>query len=221
MSSSLPANRHRHDFVCDLIGTGVSEALYILHALHDNIDRPGDVCEFGVAQGATSLLLANEILGTEKKLWLFDSFQGLPKPTERDELIDDIFRLGSMEAYEGTMAFPETVVLAKLQLLGFPQARLRIVPGFIEQSISRSELPNRVCLAYVDFDLYQPIATALEFLAKAVTPGGVIIVDDYGFFSSGAKAAVDEFLAKQGNRFLREIPFEGAGHFAILQRRPD
>ena len=65
----------------------------------------GDICEFGVAQGTTSALMSNEIKGLkERNLWLFDSFEGLPMPTEKDQLKDDIFSLGSIEAYKGTMA---------------------------------------------------------------------------------------------------------------------
>ncbi len=75
----------------------------VLH-LNRALGLDGDVCEFGVAQGATSALIANEIRGTEKDLWLFDSFEGLPKPTDHDILIDDIFNLGSIDRYQGTMA---------------------------------------------------------------------------------------------------------------------
>lgn len=62
-----------------LLGTQISEAMYILVFLHRSLELDGDVCEFGVAQGATSALLANEIRTTQKNLWLFDSFKGLPK----------------------------------------------------------------------------------------------------------------------------------------------
>ena len=51
---------------------------------------------------------------------------------------------------------------------------------------------------YVDFDFYSPISVALRFLNKRLVTGGVIVVDDYGFFSSGAKTAVDEFLKEYG-----------------------
>ena len=65
------------------------------------------MCEFGVAEGETSAVIANEIAESKKSFHLFDSFEGLPKPTAKDKLKDDLFSLGSIEAYAGTMASSE------------------------------------------------------------------------------------------------------------------
>src|SRR3989442_389218 len=73
----LPYQQNRVELLAQLLGTEVSEGLYILNYLHKSLAIEGDACEFGVAQGATSALLANEIRDTRKKLWLFDSFKGL------------------------------------------------------------------------------------------------------------------------------------------------
>jgi hypothetical protein len=100
----LPDTPGRHELTTQLLGTQASEALFVVLHLNRALGLDGDVCEFGVAQGATSALIANEIRGTEKDLWLFDSFEGLPKPTDHDILIDDIFNLGSIDRYQGTMA---------------------------------------------------------------------------------------------------------------------
>ena len=81
----------------------------------------GDVCEFCVAQGETSALIANEISGClEKILHLFDSFEGLPKPSDKDKLKDDIFALGNIDKYAGTMKCPEAMVLSRLAAISFP-----------------------------------------------------------------------------------------------------
>ena len=77
-----------------LLGTSIGEAFYILNAINQTKQIEGDICEFGVAQGSTSALMANEISNTNRKIWLFDSFEGLPKPSQEDELIHDIFNLG-------------------------------------------------------------------------------------------------------------------------------
>ncbi|HAJ58571.1 MAG TPA: hypothetical protein DCP31_04315, partial [Cyanobacteria bacterium UBA8543] len=71
----LPHCEHRVQLMAELLGTGISEAMYILEFLNKSLKLEGDVCEFGVAQGTTSALMANEIRGTEKNLWLFDSFK--------------------------------------------------------------------------------------------------------------------------------------------------
>ncbi len=208
----------RLDLLAVLEGTAVSEALYILHALSEALPLEGDVCEFGIAQGATSALMAHAILETTKHLWLFDSFEGLPKPTDKDQLKDDIFGLGSMAAYEGTMANPQHLVERRLHAIRFPTTRVHIVPGFIETTIEQGPLPERVCFTYVDFDFYEPIRTALRFLDEVLVTEGVVIVDDYDFFSTGAKTAVDEFMDAHKKRYTLSLPARSGGHFCILQK---
>ena len=213
-----PMPEGRSELLAKLLGTQLSEAVYIINYLHQCLKLPGDVCEFGIAQGATSALLANEIRDTDKLLWLFDSFEGLPKPTEKDALIHDIFGLGTIEKYQGTMAYGVNEVMERLGAISYPPSRVKIVPGFIENTISGAELPARVCFAYVDFDFYEPILIALDYLHEHLCKGGCVVVDDYGFFSSGAGTAVDEFLTTHPSQYDFVLPDKSAGHFAILSK---
>ena len=215
----LPRREGRAHQLSDLIGTTVSEAIYVIKHLHDSLKVPGDICEFGVAQGATSKILASEIApDVKRKLWLFDSFEGLPAPTKEDVLIHDIFKLGTMEKYQGTMASPESEVLSKLASIDFPRERIKMKKGWVKDSIKGSDLPAQVAFAYVDFDFYEPIKDALEFLDKRMPVGGKIVVDDYGFFSEGAQLAVDQFVASTDQRFTFELPLPFAGHFCTLSK---
>lgn len=214
----LPAAKGRDELLAQLVGTNISEAMWLLSELHRVLDVEGDVCEFGIAEGATSALLANEIRSTNKNLWLFDSFQGLSKPTAKDVLIHDIFYLGSMSAYEGRMRYAQAEVLGRLAAVDFPRSRTKIVAGFVDETLRTAALPPRVAFAYVDFDFYEPILAALRFLRTVVPPGGVVIVDDYGFFSAGAKAAVDEFAREARSDFRLVLPPSWAGYFAVLSR---
>lgn len=217
---NLPAlNDTTVDLICKLDGTQVSEAIYILNALNEVKNLPGDICEYGVAQGFTSALLAFSIKDTTKDFWLFDSFEGLPAPTEKDKLKDDIFNLKSMEAYKGTMKHSVKSVLRNLEQVDFPLTRTKIVDGFIEDTLRNKKMPEKVSFAYVDFDFYNPIRTALEFLDKVIVPGGVIIVDDYDFFSEGAKVAVDEFHDANTNNYTLEVPVASIGYFAVLRKK--
>jgi O-methyltransferase len=209
----------RAELLNELIGTTVGEAIYIIQNLHLGLQVPGDVCEFGVAQGATSRLLAAEIMPmSDRKLWLFDSFEGLPAPSAEDKLIDDVFKLGCISRYQGTMASPESDVLGKLASIGFPRERTKVQKGWIAEVIKTNDLPLQVAFAYVDFDFYEPISDALNFIDGRMQAGGRIVVDDYGFFSEGAQLAVDQFVARTGNRFKFEIPLPFAGHFCILTK---
>jgi hypothetical protein len=214
----IPDRENRTELMAELLGTSPAEAMYVLSALFRSLPHPGDICEFGIAQGATSALLANEIRETGKKLWLFDSFEGLPEPTEKDKLIDDIFNLGSIEAYAGKMACDVSMVKERLSAIAFPLSRVQIVPGFIERTIHLAELPKAVCFAYVDFDFYEPILIALQYLDQHLSVGGHVVVDDYGWFSSGAQTAVDEFIDMHRGRYETTLPIKSAGHFALLKK---
>ena len=216
----ISSNENRINIIKDLLGTSPSEAYFIINSLDKTNNIDGDVCEFGVAQGITSQLIANEILHSNtKKLHLFDSFEGLPMPTNKDSLKDDIFNLGSIEAYAGKMSVPEISVINRLKAIKFPKKRIEIHKGFIEELIvDKNQFPEYVSFAYVDFDFYEPIKITLEFLDQVTKNGSIIIVDDYDFFSTGAKIAVDEFIKENQKKYKLFIPEKIYGCFAILTR---
>ncbi|MCK5819061.1 MAG: hypothetical protein KAH18_07365 [Psychromonas sp.] len=176
-----------------------------------------------MAQGETSALIANEMLSSNKTIHLFNSFEGLPKPTEKDQLKDDIFSLGSMDAYTGTMSCPEEMVRSRLKAISFPHEKFVIHKGFIEQILEDdSNLPQKVRFAFVDFDFYEPIKLTLEFLHQVTSKDAIIIVDDYDYFSLGTKTAVDEFVEeKNSSEKVYEclIPNTKFGYFAVLARK--
>jgi O-methyltransferase len=215
----LPERTGRTALLARLLGTGISEAMYLLAELHAALADPGDVCEFGVAQGATSALLANEILTTDKHLWLYDSFAGLPKPSPKDRLKDDIFGLGSIERYEGEMRCDAAEVAVRLAQIGFPPDRYHVRAGLVQDTLREGLEPARVCFAYVDFDFFEPIAHALNYLDRHLTPHGRIVVDDYDFFSTGAKTAVDEFMRTRSEKYEFVQPADFAGKFCLLRRK--
>jgi O-methyltransferase len=207
----------RRALLSRLIGTEVPEAIFLLKYLQDALDSgAGDVVEMGVAQGATSTLLASEILDDPpRRLWLYDSFRGLSAPTIEDELINDMDNLGSMEAYSGTMSFPEYQVRERVEATGYPSDRIHVVAGYIDP---RSPTPDEVAFAYLDFDLYEPILTGLRLLHPSTRPGSILMIDDYRFFSSGPELAVQHFLAEQENAYQLLEPPAGTGAFCALRR---
>jgi len=213
----------RPKLLARLLGTPPSEAYFIIEALAKIEMLDGDVCEFGVAQGATSALIANEIKKQDKNLHLFDSFEGLPKPSNKDQLKDDVFSLGNIEAYAGSMSLPEEMVISRLKEISFPESRYIIHKGFIKELIQNDKkMPTKVSFAYLDFDFYEPTKTVLDFLDKVTPSDAIIIVDDYNYFSTGVKTVVDEFVkSKNANKhtYDLQIPDIEYGYFVILIKR--
>jgi O-methyltransferase len=219
LDSLPPMTDTRLDTLSSLIGLTPPQGVYLMDLLAKTAHLNGAVCEMGVAQGRTSVLIAQEIAETSRELWLFDSFQGLPEPTPEDELIDDLFSLGSMSAYAGTMMAPRALVEHALERCGFPPERVHIVEGYFDETTaSRVPLPDSVSFAFVDFDLYKPIRDALEYLDCVLQDGGCIAVHDYGYFSAGAQKAVDEFVSSRRGGYDLARPHAVAGGMAILTR---
>ena len=181
-----------------LMGIDAAEGAVIIDALEKVRELPGAVCEFGVAQGATSALIANEIRDEGTALHLFDSFEGLPAPGPNDQLLDDVLHLGSMAAYTGHMACPEVMVRERLRAVDFPTSRTLVHAGYLDRTLrEKAALPGVVKFALVDLDFYAGTMEALTFLDEVATPGSIVVVDDYGFFTSGVSAAVDLFVRQR------------------------
>lgn len=202
-----------------LAGTTLLEAAYILRSLDRVKNVPGDWCEYGVAQGKTSALLAQVMLRESGKrmLWLYDSFEGLPRPHEKDILLNDIFRKQTMEAYEGTISIPERCVWAELESVTRDLSRFRVTKGWITLELLKEYSPEKIAFAYLDMDLYQSTYDVLNFLIERMPKGGIVVIDDYGFFSEGVKTAVTEIGAKYPGAFSLEHPF--GDKFVVLKRQ--
>jgi O-methyltransferase len=220
-SRSIIRNKpRRHNLIGKLIGTSAPEAFFIIESISRTNHLGGQVCEFGVAQGRTSALIANELLETGRVLHLFDSFAGLPAPSVEDELIDDIFNLGTMASYEGLMSVPRKQVMETLEGLEIPESSYVIHEGFIKNTLQNStHLPEKVTFAYIDFDFYEGILDALIFVESKSIIDTEIIVDDYNFFSSGSKKAVDYFVeSRTHTSWSCTVSNIVNGHFATLVR---
>ena len=212
-------NEYLKDLLKDLMGTSLVEGLKIIDSLNKTIKVDGDICEFGVAQGKTSKLIAYFIKDSKKKLFLIDSFQGLPEPSNKDVLKDDIFDLGDIKKYKGKMSCPEGKVLNELRSINFNDDKLIVNKGFFNsESMTKMKLPNTVSFAYLDFDFYQPTLDGLNYLGSVLSIGGIIIVDDYDFFSTGVKTSVEEWFEINSKSYTKKIIKTKNASFAILEK---
>jgi hypothetical protein len=181
------------------------ERMYALREAVRHICRhevPGDVVECGVWRGGSSMLAALALLeaaDTTRRLWLFDTFEGMNEPTERDVAVDGTRVADDWDAIRSR---PDDPVLAAASLddvernmgrTGIDRERLRFVRGPVEQTIP-GEAPETIALLRLDTDWYESTRHELQHLWDRLSPGGVLIVDDYGHWA-GAREAVDEFFA--------------------------
>jgi O-methyltransferase len=216
--AGLSINEQQIRCLINLAGTPVFQAFYIIDALRKTTGVPGDACEYGVATGRTSALMAASLLSinSKKRLWLYDSFEGLPKPHYKDLMLNDLYNLGDMSRYEGMFSFGENCVRAELIKVGFPQDQAEICKGWITTESLREKSPTQISMCYLDMDFYQSTKVVLEFLIERMPLGGIVVLDDYNFFSQGVKTAVDEIMADFPHNFTLQNPY--SDKFAVLTR---
>jgi len=175
----------RHPLITDQIET--EELRTILKNLEFVLDQgvEGDIVEFGCFEGTASLFLQRMIQTkqSDKSLWVYDSFDGLPDKTKEDESPLGIdFKRGELRSTKAK--FIENFRKAQLPLP-------RITKKWFHE-ITDSELPDTICLAFLDGDYYRSIRTSLELVLPRMAPGGIIAVDDYDNASlPGVRKAVE------------------------------
>ncbi len=152
----------------------------------------GDVVELGCYEG-TSALFFQRMLVTmqpEKKLWLYDSFEGLPEKTDQDKAASgELFVGGALRASRARLQ--RNFIKAGLKQPEVKKA------WFFE--LDPKDLPDQICFAFLDGDFYESIMDSLKLVLPKMASGGVVIVDDYQNVKlPGAKKAVDEFCHKSG-----------------------
>jgi O-methyltransferase len=144
---------------------------------------PGDFLECGVFRGGTALLLVRTLM--QGKLWLFDSFEGLPSASKEK---GDHYQRGD---------FGDTSLSAVIALLKPYAANVEIKQGWIPASFAGLEHLH-FSFAHVDVDLYEPALECCHFIWPRLVSGGVMIFDDYGFPACrGERTAVDAFFAEK------------------------
>ena len=147
--------------------------------------------------------------------YLYDTFEGMTTPTDSDidvagksasdRLISD--QTVKQESHVWAIA-PIEQVRKNLESTGYPANRIKFVQGKVEQTIPDT-LPENISILRLDTDWYESTKHELEHLYDRVVSGGVVIIDDYGYWS-GAKKAVDEFIESLKTKiFLHRIDHTG------------
>jgi O-methyltransferase len=173
--------------------------LYTLHQAVRNVARqfpsgPLRFLEAGVYQGGSAKFLAraaDSFAPGRVSLVAIDTFDG-----HREEDLP-----GGQEGVHTVAKFKDTSVESVREYLSpFPFVEVR--QGRVQDVMPTLE-EGDVHLVHSDVDLYAPTRVTLEFVAERTVPGGIAVVDDFGFTTCpGVKQAVDEFVAEHPERFL-------------------
>jgi len=154
-------------------------------------DVPGEMAECGCYTGVSAWFMAQTC--PNKNLYLFDSFEGLSSP----ELYDKPEN-GVQVWKKGDLQTTEDVLRKNLKM--FPN--IHILKGWIPARFPEVDGKN-FSLVHIDVDLYQPTLDSLNFFYPRLKPGGVIVMDDYGYFTCpGAYKAANEFMADKKEHLL-------------------
>ena len=170
------------------------ETKRIIDLARKAVEVEGDFVEMGCYKGDTSLLLA-EVLrdyntGVEKpvkKLWIYDSFEGLPKKSEEDNsVLGENFK-------SGELFVTKREVKNRFLRAGLP---VPVIKKAWFSELGPDDLPCKIAFSFLDGDFYESIKESLKLIIPRMSEGGVLIVHDYTNPAlPGVCRAVDEVLS--------------------------
>lgn len=200
--------------------TGTDALLGLLEAVDHVVKRriPGDIVECGVWRGGGMMAVASLLLARNdrtRSLWLYDTFSGMPEPGAHDismhgEVASSIYQQCSDAADRGSEWCRANLeeVRRNVGSVGYPEASIHYVQGRVEDTIP-GQIPDVISILRCDTDFYDSTLHQLNHLYDRVVPGGVVILDDYGYWK-GARKAADEFIAARNpNWFMTRLGYQG------------
>ncbi len=186
-----------------------------LHACLDTIVRegiPGDLIETGVWRGGATIFMRAHLMAhgiDDRVVWVADSFQGVPPPSCAEDQGVDL-----SAAHQPILAIDQETVAALFARYGMLDDQVRFLPGWFRDTLPTAPI-ERLALLRLDGDLFESTMDALTALYDRVSPGGFVVIDDYGAVP-GCRRAVDEFRAE---RAIAE-PLETIDWGGVAWRKP-
>ncbi len=183
---------------------------------------PGDIVECGVWKGGSMMAVAKTLVranDTSRQLYLYDTYEGMSEPTEADANFQNESAKSLLDKSDkGTSHVWAYSALETVQqgmvATNYPTGNIHYVKGKVEDTIPK-EVPEKIALLRLDTDWYESTKHELIHLFPRLQAGGVLIIDDYGFWK-GARKAVDEYFAENNIRILL-CRMDNTGRIAIKQ----
>ena len=181
-------------FKNDQVSEGETEK--IIELAKKALESEGDFVEMGCYKGDTSLVLAEIIRGSGKRLFIYDSFEGLPEKAKEDESV-----LGA-EFRGGELFASKREVKERFLRAGLPVPVIK--KGWFSE-LTEADLPEKIAFSFLDGDFYESIRDSLRLVLPKMVPRGVLIVHDYTNPAlPGVKRAVDEVFSESGTGVERK-----------------
>jgi O-methyltransferase len=165
----------------------------VIDVLHRGV--PGDLIETGAWRGGVTIFMRAvlEAFGEpDRQVWVADSFQGLPKPDPGRWPAE----AGDEHWTREQLAVPLEEVQANFARYGLLDERVRFLPGWFKDTLPAAPI-EQLAVLRLDGDMYGSTMEALEALYPKLSPGGYVIVDDYGAIPQ-CKEAVTDFRTAHG-----------------------
>jgi O-methyltransferase len=165
-------------------------------------DIYGSLVECGVWRGGSMMAAARTLMEcgcTNRDLYLFDTYEGMPKPgaLDRDYLGTDgarQFEAKRTGADRSDFCFASLEdVREALYSTGYPRDRIHFIKGKVEDTLPQ-QAPEHISLLRLDTDWYESTKHELAHLFPRLCSGGVLIIDDYGHWE-GCRVAADEYFS--------------------------
>jgi O-methyltransferase len=157
---------------------------------------PGDLIETGIWRGGATIFMRAVLAayGDESRtVWAADSFAGLPKPDVAKAPQD---AGDTTWAFSAELAVPLETVKANFARYGLLDDRVRFLVGWFKDTLPVAPI-ERLAVMRLDGDMYESTMDALEALYPKLSPGGYVIIDDFGALEN-CRAAVADFRARHG-----------------------
>lgn len=168
---------------------------------------PGDLIETGVWRGGACIFMRAilKVHGVrDRQVWVADSFEGLPRPNADKYPADAGLRLHTAKA----LAVSVDEVKANFREYGLLDEQVRFLKGWFRDTLPTAPI-ERLAVLRLDGDMYESTMDALANLYSRLSPGGYVIVDDYGAVPS-CRRAIEDFRREQGiTEPLCEIDWSG------------
>ncbi len=176
----------------------------------------GAFVECGVWKGGCTAIMAfvSKKAGSLRKVWLFDSFEGLPEPTYKDGLLAREYAQnkagGNRKTIEKCIGPIEYVNKILFDILRINRDNIIIKKGWFQNTLLKVQKEiGPISILRLDGDWYESTKCCLENLYDNVIIGGYIIVDDYGHWEGARKALEEFFISRKIKPNLIKIDYTG------------